>query len=359
MSDGSIAVVPTDVVPAAPPVVAAGAIIRCDAKAVADAVRAARLAHAQSRVVVERCRREDLRTIGARLRQPVPDAPSTDPAATPELNLLADRLAAENERLASELATEQLRLNWLIAQLRSLEGRHAALASWAQAVGISVDPVSEPPDGPHWTAVEEAKHRVAAVTRSVAAMEQELRDSGAADERTERRWASTTMPPIGESERDSQSSSERWRASQRQALERALQDAAIVGGLPPEVESAFGRIESVDDESDVRACVEIARAALARRVSHGEVAHATLRRLDDLELAAEASENYIVLAECDAVREDFVVRRRQSDALELDSWAKARLVDIDRLQQDIEQKLAERRVGDAGGQGFTPADEVQ
>lgn len=351
MSDGSIALVPVGLVLVAPivAVAGAGAVVYYGVKAMADAVHAARLAHAQSRVAVERRHRDELHAQAIRLRYPMPSTPGADPEDTAALNLLADRFAAENDRLAGELAAEQLTLNRLTTRLRSLEGRRETLAGWADDAGIPVDAVSEEPGDSRRTAVQETEHRVAAVARSIATMEAGLRATRRERERdlTRGMWATIAMPSGAELDRDPHSSSERWRAPLRLALERALQDSAITEELPSIVTTAFEAIESSNDEQSARTCVGAATAAIAERVIHEAVVRDTLRTLDDLTTAAEASENYVVLAECDLIREELTMRRHQLDAAALDAWAKKRLLVMDRLLQEAQREFAEQFAAEA------------
>lgn len=363
MSDGAIALVPVGAVLVAPIVAVAGvgAAVYYGAKAAADAVHAARLAHARSRVAAERRRRDELGSRAARLRYPVPGTPGTDPAETAALNLLADRLAAENDRLAGELATEQLRLNRLTARLGALEGRRETLAGWVRDAGIAVATGGDRTSDPRWTAVQEAEHRVAAVTRSIATMEAGLRTARGERERdlTRGLWAAIAMPPAAEIDRDPHSSSERWRAPLRLTLERALQDAAITEELPPIVATAFESIESSDDEPVARARVAAVTAALSERVTHGAVVRDTLRTLDELTKEAEAAENYVVLAECDVVRDELATKRRQLDAAGLDAWAKTRLLVMGRLLEDARRAFAEHHARESREQSLDLAVRAQ
>lgn len=363
MSDGAIALVPVGAVLVAPIVAVAGvgAVVYYGVKAAADAVRAARLAHARSRVAAECRRRDELRTQATGLRYPVPGTPGTDPADTAELNLLADQLSRENDRLAGELAAEQLKLNRLQAKLKTLEGRRETLAGWVRDSGIAVDAGDNRPSDRRWTAVQEAEHHITAVTRGIATMETGLRTARRERERglTKGLWAAIAMPPLAELDRDPHSSSERWRAPLRLTLERALQDAAIAEELPHVVATALESIESSDDESGARVRVAAATAALDERVKHREVVRDTLRTLDDLTKAAEANENYVVLAECDVVREEFAAKRDQLNAASLDAWARKRLLVMDRLLEDARRAFAEHRAREAREQSLELAIQTQ
>lgn len=345
MSDGAIALVPVGLVLAAPivAVAGAGAAVYYSAKAVADAVHNARLAHARSRVAAERRRREELGAQAARLRYPLPGVPGSDPHGTAELNLLADRLSTENDRLSGELAAEQLKLNQLSTRLRSLEGRRETLAGWVHDAQLVLETDMERPNDSRWTAVQQAEQQLATVTRTITAMETGLRSARRERERHATRglWGTIAMPPAAELDRDPQSSSERWRAPLRTALERGLQDATIGDELPSGVAAAFEAIEAATDEVTVRVQVEAAIAALGERSTHEAVVRHTLRTLEQLANEAEGSENYVVLADCDVFRAEFDDVRQRLGAADLDVWAKKRFRAVERLLRESERALAE------------------
>ncbi len=319
-------------------VAAVGTEVSYGAKALAVAVPAARLAHARSRVAAERCRRDELAAQAARLRHPVPEGLGIDREGTAELNLLADRLAAQNDRLGGELAAEQLMLNQLSTRRWALEGRRETLTGWGADADLAFPPGVVSRSDPGWSAVQQAEHQVAALARTVVAMEAGLRAAHG-----ERQSASTEdlWPPVAEIDRHPQSSSERWRAPLRTALERGLQDAAIGEELLSGVTAAFKAVEAGTDESSVRPVVEAAIAALTERVAHEAVVRRNLRTLNQLANEAEGSENYVVLAECDLVLAEFAAHRQRLDAAALDTWANNRFHAVEQLLLECERVRAE------------------
>lgn len=277
----------------------------------------------------QRRRRAELGEHGARLGRPVPWAPTRDPSGIGALNLLADRLAGENDRLAGELLAEQMHVNRLSARLRAFEGRRAVLAEWAREAGIVVEDAVDYGRRMGRTASAELERRIAGVTRAVAVLETELMAACRDLERgpEDARSAVAVVLSMAEVERDPHASSERWRAPLRVTLEHALLDAALGEELPPSVASAFESVESDVDESRVRAYVEAATALLAKRAAHAGVVYRAWRALDHLGRAAEASENYALLTECAAIRAELTSKRDELDATELDAWVRTRLSD--------------------------------
>ena len=324
MSDGSALVLIPVAVAAVPlmAVAAGGYVVYQGTRMAVEAVRSARLAHASNRVATEKWRRARLEDMAQQLRVPLPPGPSEATHDIDALNTMADALVAVNDHAQASLEAEQAKLNGLRSQLAALRGRGATLDRWCTEAGLAA---AEPDDAadPTLSAVEEATRQVAALTEANTSMEEALRETWRRREAalTADVRAKIVVPPLADINRDPLSSTQRVRTPLRRALERSLEDAALVGTLPPEVDAAHTALEGLGDAASVRVAVEAAQSAIAEAAAHRQVTNTIIERLARLSADTEALGAYVALERCDRMREEFDARADSLRAAELDRWA--------------------------------------
>lgn len=344
MSDGS-AVVLIPVALAAVPLMAVatgGYVVFQGTRMAVEAVQNARLAHASNRVATEERRRARLEALAQQLRVPLPPGPGEAAQDIDSLTAMADALATVNDQAQAILETEQATLNRRRAELASLRGREATLVRWCAEAGLAPTHADDASDS-RVTAVEEATRQVASITRANTAMEEALRETWRRREAalTAELRAKLVVPPLADINRGPQSSTQRVRVPLRRALERALEDAGLVGGLPPEVDAAYEALESLEDAASARVAVEAAQSAIAEAAAHRHATHTILERLARHSADAEALGAYVALERCDRMREEFDARSESLTAAELDRWANAEFF---RITRDLEDTRRAREI---------------
>lgn len=337
MSDGEAALIIPAAIVAVPLLAVAGGgyVIVQGTRMAVEAVQAARLAHATSRLATEKRRRADLEDLAQQLRVPLPAGPADPEQTIAALNAAADTYADLNDQVQARLEAEQAEFNRLHVEMASLRGRKRTLDRWCDEAHIDVVAADDVSDA-SLTAVEEAGRRVESLKQANAAMEGALREGWRRKEAalTAEIREKLVLPPLADIDRDPQSSAQRAREPLRRTLTRAIEDADLVGELPPEVAAAREALEGTGDADAVRDTVASAKVALAEAAAHRHVTRTILDRLAHLTTEAEELGAYVSLERCDRMREQFDARAKTERAPDLDRWASAIFFTVTRELED-------------------------
>ncbi len=344
MSSGEIAIVPVVVVVAAP-VVGLGLVTA----GVVAGGRAVVLAHQRSRVQAQQQRRNALIAEAGRLRVAGPSVSTGAPQSLGALAGLADALKRENDDWDERLAAERTKLSALQADVAEADGRRKNLAAWASEVDTAANPLGGVPSFRGESAVEEARLQIDALKANNAEVEAALKEAHARLDRetADEVWRKLSVSMKVDLDRDPQSSVERWRAPLRQrikdAVDQAVRAATVV---PAEIADAASTIESSRDRDLATAAVEAATQKVAEAV-HAHAANARFdAALEMLVTEAEAMEDYVLTAECDRVRAEFLDKQRTLGAGQLSAWADAALAELvarrEMTRRALEEGLALR-----------------
>lgn len=325
MSSGDLTVAPVAALALAP-VVVVGAVAYGAYRATEAVVEA----YFRSRLAAEEHRSRELDTVARRLRVAGVGEHTGPTDGVANLRATVHALTTRNLETDRRLREEQATLNSLDVQRAALSAQDGTLRRWCEESGLAELPV-QPLGHPDVSAVEEARHQIAAFSAAAAVMRADLELArGEIDaEQTRTAFAKLIELPGGREPEP------RWRTEMRGRIHDAVVELRLQGGLPTTLHEAAALVETSEDQRQVTESVSAALVEL-RRLHQISVTELNFRNRVHLVMAqAEAIEHYGIAERCRSALDSVAAKALSAgDGTTFRVWARA-------TAQDLEERMLE------------------